>query len=91
MKKTWMLVGVISMLVADSAWAITQRPESSFKTRRPHAAQRDTTQPSAQRNKSRDGTIRIPEDIRKNSEKLPDWSDDRELDEFLEETLAPQP
>lgn len=90
MKKIWMLAGVISMLVADAAWAITQRPESSFTSRRSHTAQSDTTQPTAQRNKSRDGTIRIPEDIRKNAEKLPDWSEDRELDEFLEDTLIPQ-
>lgn len=91
MKKIWMLAGVIAMLVADAAWAITQRPESSYKARRTHTEQGDTTHPTAQRNKSRDGTIRIPEDIRKHSEKLPDWSDDRELDEFLEDTLVPQP
>lgn len=90
MKKTWMLAVAISTLAANSVWAITQRPESSFKSRRQHTSLRDTTQPTAQRNKSRDGTIRIPEDIRKNSEKLPDWSDDRELDEFLEDTLIPQ-
>lgn len=91
MKKIWMLAGVMSMLVADSAWAITQRPESSLKSRRPRTTLSDTTQPTAQRNKSRDGTIRIPEDIRKHSEKLPEWSEDRKLDEFLEDTLIPQP
>lgn len=91
MKTIWMLAGVMSMLIADSAWAITQRPESSFTARRSNTEQGDTAQLTAQRNKSRDGTIRIPEDIRKNSEKLPEWSEDRERDEFLEDTLIPQP
>lgn len=83
-------MGVILLTMSvECAWAITQRPESSFPSRR-QPRQIEATTPAAQRTTPRD-TIRIPDDLRKGQEQLPEWSEDKELDEFLDDTLVPQP
>ncbi len=91
------LGGVLMAAIAANggAWAITQRPETKVKSSPETSSATEPVEPTAERMKA-GRNIRIPEDVKKQHDKkqkkdrLPDWSNDSNLDDFLQDTLTPQ-